>query len=167
MSSYTQPQLDALVSCPKTVTEPPKRAMRTEYRHSRNDMRLTSTDGANRFRAFLRQSLEFAEDFSVGLEYLPTDGRSFVLLRMNGQHDVSHDPQEVRAHFLYHIHRARAQQVSQGFFNSLPSEATDLYASFKQAVVAFFREVGIVEEPERFFPDLVELPLFRPREPQP
>ncbi len=164
MSGLTQPQLDALVSCQKTVTEPPRRAMRTEHRHQRNDMRLTSTDGAHHFRAFFRQSLEFDEDFSIGLEYIPTDGRSFILLRMNGQHDVSNDPQEARAHFRHHVHRAAAEQVCQGFFNSLPSEPTDLYASFREAIVAFFSEVGIIEQPERFFPDLVELPLFRLRE---
>lgn len=165
MTDYTQAELDALISCAKTISDPPRRTMRSESRHRRNDMALTSQDGASRFRVFMRQSLEFAEDFSIGLEYQPPDGRSFILLRMNGQHDVSDNPQETRAHFLYHIHRALAEQVNQTFYNSIPARPTDRYASFEEAIIAFFREVGITEEPERHFPELVALPLFRSREP--
>lgn len=59
----------------------------TDGKHSRNDMELESLDGNHGFRAFMRQSLEFTEDFSVGLEYLPKDepGR-FCLVRCNGMH---------------------------------------------------------------------------------
>ena len=43
----------------------------------------------------MRQSLEFAEDFSLGLVYLSEDGKRMTMIRYNGQHDQSNDPYDL------------------------------------------------------------------------
>jgi len=37
---YTQQEIDDLIACPKVVSEPPKREMKLDRGHFRNDMRL-------------------------------------------------------------------------------------------------------------------------------
>ena len=37
---YTQQEIDDLIGCPKVVSEPPKREMKLDRGHFRNDMRL-------------------------------------------------------------------------------------------------------------------------------
>ena len=164
MKQYTQQEIDDLIRCPKVVTEAPRPSFKDEYRHRSNGFRVATSDGEHRFRVFLRQSLEFVEDFSIGLLYEPKDGRSFLLVRFNGQHDIAIEGDDVRTHFTYHVHLAEAGRVNNGFYDSLPARTTGDYASFNEALEAFFLRTGI-PEPEKYFPDRVSLPLFRPREP--
>ena len=64
--------------------------MRLDGKMKRNDMTLKSTDGKHSFRAFLRQSEEFPENFSVGLVYQPgEEPGSFQLIRCNGSMEAS------------------------------------------------------------------------------
>ncbi|OIO97704.1 MAG: hypothetical protein AUJ92_03055 [Armatimonadetes bacterium CG2_30_59_28] len=66
--NYTEEDLEQLISCPKRISQAPRREMRTDGKHG--------------FRAFMRHSLEFAEDFSLGLVYVPKDEPgSFCLMR--------------------------------------------------------------------------------------
>ena len=51
---YTQQEIDDLIGCPKVVSEPPKREMKLDRGHFRNDMRLKSTDDKLEFRVFMR-----------------------------------------------------------------------------------------------------------------
>ena len=37
---YTQQEIDDFIGCPKVVSEPPKREMKLDRGHFRNDMRL-------------------------------------------------------------------------------------------------------------------------------
>jgi hypothetical protein len=41
---YSQEEIEVLIACPKAISEPPKREMRQDRGHFRNDMRLESTD---------------------------------------------------------------------------------------------------------------------------
>ena len=67
--SYTTEIIDELISRPKRISKPPTREFKEENRHRRKDMELTGVDGGD-FIVFIRQSLEFPEDFSVGLAYM-------------------------------------------------------------------------------------------------
>jgi len=90
MRTFTDDELESLILCPKQVDEPPRREMRLDGKHKRNDMTLKSMDGKHCFRVFMRQSEEFSENFSVGLVYLPSEEPgSFQLIRCNGQHGAS------------------------------------------------------------------------------
>ena len=63
---YTQQEIDDLIGCPKVVSEPPKREMRLDRGHFRNDMRLKSTDDKLEFRVFMRRNEDLPENFSIG-----------------------------------------------------------------------------------------------------
>jgi hypothetical protein len=91
--SHTNESIRDLITCMKRVADPPAREFKEENRHRRKDMRLQSANGEQRiFDVFIRQSLEFAEDFSLGLVYLSPEGKRMTLVRFNGQHDQSNDP---------------------------------------------------------------------------
>lgn len=89
---YTQQEIDDLIACPKVVSEAPKRDMKLDRGHFRNDMRLKSTDDKLEFRVFVRRSEDLPENFSIGLAFLAKDGSGeVVLLRCNGPHGGYND----------------------------------------------------------------------------
>ena len=169
MKTWTQAELDELISCSKKVEDPPRKEMRSERGHQRNDMTLSSLDGKWRFSVFMRVNEEFPENFSVGLIHDPRDEPGeLTLLRCNGphgEHDNSpiEDPQP---HFGYHIHRARADVINAGLSPDKLASLTDAYASFNEALHHFLRLAHIVGA-EAYFPPGNQLPLFRPEEGQP
>jgi hypothetical protein len=67
---YTQQEIDDLIACPKVVSEAPKRDMKLDRGHFRNDMRLKSTDDNLEFRVFMRRSEDLPENFSIGLAFV-------------------------------------------------------------------------------------------------
>ncbi len=85
--NYLWLELQALLVVPKLISEPPRREMKLDRGHWRNDMRLRSVEGDRDFRVFMRKSEEFPENFSIGLTYRPNDGGEEIpLLRCNGPH---------------------------------------------------------------------------------
>ena len=89
---YTQQEIDDLIACPKAVSEAPKREMKLDRGHFRNDMRLRSIDDKLEFRVFMRRSEDMPENFSVGLAFLAKDGSGeVILLRCNGPHGGYND----------------------------------------------------------------------------
>ena len=133
--------------------------MRDENRHRRNDMTLVSDDG-ERFEVFIRQSLVFAENFSVGLTYLSKEGRQITLVRFNGQHNQTSDPLiSATPHFSFHIHKATAENLNNGRLEKHPATTTVLYVSFNEALAVFFDKVS-VEGVKKYFPEISPMPLF-------
>lgn len=167
---FTAASIDELIACEKRVTDPPTREFKEEYRHRRKDFRLEAVGDLPRpFVAFMRQSLEFAEDFSLGLVYLSEEGKRMTLLRCNGQHDQSNDPYDLaKPHFQYHIHRATPDNLNNGRYGKHPAAVTRLYASFPEATQSFLAMIGLrAADIARYFPGMDPLPLFRePGEPR-
>lgn len=162
--SYTDDSIRDLITCPKRVSDPPAREFKEENRHRRKDMRLQSTDGHNRtFEVFIRQSLEFSEDFSLGLMYLSPEGKRMTLVRFNGQHDQSNDPLDLaKTHFQYHIHTATAANLNDGRYDKHPAAPAARYASFEEATVEFLAAIQLDQgDVARHFPGFEDLPLFR------
>ena len=85
MPTYTQREIDELIACPKRVSDAPRREMKSVGSHRRNDMKLVSSDSAERqFSVFMRQNEDFPENFSIGLKYLSAEDRGEItLLRCN------------------------------------------------------------------------------------
>ncbi len=157
MRTYTDEELNELVKCPKCVDEPPLRQMKQERGSLRNNMTLRSKDGNFRFRVFIRQSVEFEEDFSIGLDYLPKDeAGSICLLRCNGQHGAN---MAFPHHLNYHIHRAKAEDVNAGIKTERHIEITSDYAAFLEGLAYFLRLIS-VEDVDRYFPGLRQKNLF-------
>lgn len=133
--------------------------MKEENRHYRNDLVAASADGAE-FDVFIRQSLDFAEDFSLGLVFRAPDGKRVTLIRFNGQHEQSPRLFGSHHHFSYHIHKATAENLNAGRLEKHPGEVTDRYGSFDEAIAEFMTTADI-QGWEKYFPRAVPMPLFK------
>jgi hypothetical protein len=157
---YTQKEIDELISCPKVVTEPPKKEMRFERGSKRNDMRLQSKDGEKDFSVFIRVNEKFPENFSIGLEYHPKDGRgSIILLRCNGPHGDFETPSGTPVpHTQYHIHKAKEKNLVAGDKPERGGEPTTEYATYMQAIHYLLKHINASGAPQ-YFPITKQIPL--------
>lgn len=157
-------EIEHLIRQPKRITsKDPAIGYRESHRQRRCDLRLESGAGeTGHFLVFVRQSLEFIENFSIGLRYLTGDPsiRTVTLTRYNGPHgesSFSHD-----GHFAQpHIHRITELEMNSG--SSHPQERhrqiTDHYLTFEECQLAFFSDAGVANYRD-YFPDLVQGRLF-------
>ncbi len=147
MKSYSQAELETLITCPKEVADPPRKEMRSEQGSKRNDMLLRSADGQHEFSVFMRVSESFPEDFSIGLVYLPKDEPgSVILLRCNGPHgELEGTFDTTHSHFSCHLHKAKAENIAAGSRPEKGGEPTDRYASFEQALPFFLKLINLSE----------------------
>jgi len=163
--SFTAQRIEELIACRKRITDPPARSFKEENRHRRKDMRLQdASDDSCIFEVFIRQSLEFAEDFSLGLVFHSLDGKRMTLIRFNGQHEQTNNPlDQAKLHFQYHIHTATADNLNNGRYDKHPAAPTPEYASFDEATGVFLSRIGLESEAvAEYFPNLTEqLSLFR------
>ena len=158
----TQRRIQELIELPKTIVRrQPSHGYREENRNRRCDLELRSSVQGVAFTVFIRQSLRFVENFSVGLRYRA--GRplgSIVLVRYNGPHGES--SRSADGHFAKpHIHRITGLELASG--STQPQERkrtiTDRYATLEQALRVFFDDVSVVNHGQ-YFPDLSQLELF-------
>jgi hypothetical protein len=163
--TLTGNQIEELITCSKRVATAPARSFKEENRHRRKDMGLEATlDPKGVFEVFIRQSLEFAEDFSLGLVYHSLDGKRMTLIRYNGQHEQTNNPlDQAKPHFQYHVHTATADNLNNGRYDKHPAAPTPEYASFEEATGAFLARIGLEQsDVAEYFPNLSEqLLLFR------
>ncbi len=146
MRSYSQSELENLITCAKSISEPPKRSMTLERRSYRNDMMVTSTDGQHRFHVFIRQSEDFPENFSIGLEYMPQDGSgSIILLRCNGPHAAHVNFVDLPDHhYVHHVHTATPEAIDAGLRSERNAQITTEYGTFQDALAYFVRRSSIL-----------------------
>ena len=131
-----------LISCPKVITEPPRKNMLLQNRHFRNEMKLRSQDGNEVFTLFLRQNEVLPEDFSIGLIFHGPKG-TVPLLRCNGPHGEFTDNYLAgTTHFGYHIHRTSETGVK--------PELTDRYGTFQDAVAYMVKTCSVQGAEEHF-----------------
>jgi hypothetical protein len=160
--NFTNDVIEQLITCSKTMIDPPSKEFKEENRHRRKDMRLQDVDNkVNQFSVFMRQSLEFDEDFSIGLVYFSSEGKRITLIRYNGQHEQSNDPFSLQnPHYQYHIHQATPENLNNGRYEKHPAFITPDYASFQEAIAQFLTKIRLIEI-ETYFPDIEVLSLFR------
>ncbi len=153
MALLSQTEIQYLIGCQKVVSDPPRREMLLDRKSFRNDMRLTSRDGDHYFHAFFRQSEEFPEDFSVGLDYLPRDGSGSVcLVRCNGPHgEHVNSIDDPSPHHDFHIHFARQENIEAGLRAEKYAENTKEFGTFQDAI-RYFLQYCNIEDAERYFP---------------
>jgi len=158
---YTQTEIDELIGCPKMITEPPKRDMKTEGGHRRNDMEVRSKDGKIRFTVFMRVNGRLPENFSIGLTYHPTDDATSVcLLRCNGRHGRHKNPTGDQSQLDgYHIHCATEEAMTAEVYPESHAELTTEYASYQQAL-AHFMKIANIGGAEKHFPEIGQGLLF-------
>jgi hypothetical protein len=169
MRTYTQEEIEQLITCPKQIAEPPKKEWRIERGSKRKDMTLVATADKKEFTVFIRVNVDFEENFSVGLEYNPKEEKgTFCLLRCNGPHgEFIGGDSAPSVHFRYHIHKAKAENIEAGMRPERGAEPTDKYASYRDALRVFLETIGVTNMDE-YFPDLrqMALALDERKEPQ-
>lgn len=166
MKTYSEEEINQLIGCPKLITDPPRKDFKIDRGSRRNDMRLKAQDGDLEFSIFIRVNQDFEENFSVGLVYHPREERGqFCLLRCNGPHG-DFDGSPASPHFLYHVHKARPENIEAGIRAERGGEVTDRYASHQQAI-RYLLMIANVLNAEEYFP-AIQLPLdFERGEPRP
>lgn len=83
MAGLDAETIESLISCEKHITEPPRKESQLKNRSFRNDMKVASIDMKHAFSVFLRQSDDFPEDFSIGLNHVDENGKIYTLMRCN------------------------------------------------------------------------------------
>jgi hypothetical protein len=155
VGAFSDDEIGALIHCPKEVSDPPRREMRSTGADHRNDMKLTSDECQGAFSVFLRRNIDFPENFSVGLIYHPNDGReALILMRCNGPHgecnghfDASHP------HWSYHVHKATEEAIESGLRPERKAEQVDAYGSFEEAIQYFVKEINLKKsDADKYFP---------------
>lgn len=146
MAAYSQNELDELISCPKEVSEPPRREMELDGANWRNDAKLVASNRIQGdFAMFMRKNEDFPENFSIGLIYNPNDERGkIILLRCNGKHgDFNRSFNPAHSHFDYHIHRASEDAIEAGLSPEKDAVKTTEFASFEEGLQFFLKEVNL------------------------
>lgn len=162
MRQYSDEEIGDLISCPKVISDPPKRHNVLEGGHNRNDMKLTSEGGDKVFSVFMRINVEFPENFSIGLVYHPKDERgTLTLIRMNGPHGefLTSSGVSPDSHCLYHCHLAKPSNIQSGRLPEWGGDPVTCYASYEQALYCFL-SVANIRDADIHFPKYQEPTLF-------
>ena len=140
--------IEGLIKLPKLiVSKTPADGYREENGFSRCTLELEGDPPASpEFTVFVRRSIKFIENFSIGLRYRTGDRAmgTITLARYNGPHgELSRQPD---GHYAKpHIHRLTAAELASG--SSEPQESaraiTDRYVTYEQALDVFFRDTRV------------------------
>jgi len=154
---YTEELIATLIECSKTITKPPSKSFKVERGYLRNDFEVQSIDKQYNFECFIRVNEKFMENFSVGMNFIPTDERGTIpLLRCNG----SHGPHKTYPHHNFcHIHRGTAETIAMGLKPDSNIEVTTEYTSYQEAIT-YFLKLTRIKEGQQFFP-INQLELFK------
>lgn len=137
---------------PKRIIEVSSKDFKEEYRHLRKDFKLKSIEGEYYFRMFIRRHKDFPENFSIGLDLLPSAERtrSMPLIRCNGPHCVTKDILRPNPHYDYHIHKPNSEDIEKGLQKLSLSEITEQFDSYEKALRYFVKITNIINAHEYF-----------------
>ena len=160
----TDDDIRTLITARKRIeNKDPVNGYRLQSRHRRCDLHLVNdANAAETFTVFVRQNVDFIENFSIGLRYQTGDPvlGSITLIRYNGPHgESSRDPD---GHYSRsHIHRITAYEIASG--NNQPQEkhrtVTDRYSTLEEGLQVFFADLAVTNYGD-FFPDVQQGRLF-------
>ena len=138
-----------LISSTKQILKSDKQRMWLENRHYRNNFILESCDKKYSYRAFLRYSDEFIEDFSVGLiwtnavKYINVN-KPIILLRCQGPHD-SGKPLGADIHHSFHTHEITPIDIIEHRYIKPSNKGiTKEFSSFQSALFYFLSRCNII-----------------------
>lgn len=160
----TDQEIHSLITLPKVITsKDPLRGYHEENRSRHCTLYLVSSDQTNRkFSVFVRQTVLFPKNFSIGILYLDAPGNlsDSPLTRYNGSHgDNSRAPD---GHYEQpHIHYLTAAEVASG--SRKPPERlivnTDKYSTLEEALPIFFTDTN-TQNYINYLPELLHSRLF-------
>lgn len=155
----TDIEIDALIKSPKKIIgKIPASGYKQEERRKSCDLTLESVDTEGEvFSVFIRQNSHFIENYSIGLRYKTKNIalKSITLIRYNGPHGEKSQHQD--GHYNKpHIHRITANELVSG--SNQPQESnrktTEIYNTFEQAILVFFRDIGATNYLEYFLENI-------------
>ena len=153
----TDHEIEDLIAVPKAiVSKTPTIGYREVSGSNRCDLDLQADSVSDvKFRVFIRQSVRYIENFTVGLQYR-NDRRygDITLLRYNGPHgETSRD--EDGHYALPHIHRITAAELALGSTQPRETrrEITARYGTLEDALIVFFDDTA-VSNYDAYFPEL-------------
>ncbi len=146
--------IDILITTPKKIIGSKSKELKIEGRHLKGDFELLSLDKKHFFRMFIRKSMEFPENFSIGLDYNPKTEKGFPLIRYNGPHYVTEDVIKTEPHYGYHIHKIKEEDIEKNVRKISFCAITDEFDSYEKALNSFIKKVNIINSSEYFSPEL-------------
>lgn len=145
--------IDELISCPKRIDRKKRAKFKEDYRHYRMDIELSCSDPKYKMSMFLRKSLDFPEDFSVGLKLEGPNEikeQTIVLVRYQGPHGgQSAEKAFSDLHNSYHIHKYTQDDIDCRRKKASYEKDGD-FSSFEEAIVKFLAYCNI-EDPNGIF----------------
>jgi hypothetical protein len=149
---YTDGFLKILLECEKQILEPPSKEFKEDRGHLKKNFSLISLSEEFQFNAFIRKSIIFQENFSIGIDYNPKGEKGTVcLLRCNGAHGEN---RVFPIHATFHIHKASADSINSGLKPESNIEETNEYATFEEALQYFIKTVNLKQEDQiKYFPN--------------
>ena len=148
------------------MSKVPVRGLREESGHRRCNLTLHApTDSTVRFEVFIRQTLRYIENFSLGLIYHPRDKGhgAITLVRYNGAHGEQMLTPD--GHYAQpHIHYLTAEELARGYLQprALRRVLTDRFSTLEDAIPVFLQDIG-VSNVNTYFEDLTQGKLFNGR----
>lgn len=160
LARLMEEDLEALIRCNKIIKRHAKKEFETQYAYERNDMELESAPNAfssvQRFGVFIRHSLVFQEDFSIGLVWKPDAGPNVTLVRCNGAHGKNRAIPHQR---IPHVHQLTMENVRNEQYDPHHVIWENAYGSFEEGLIFFFHYCQVAEW-EKDFPQIAEPDLF-------
>lgn len=149
---YTDEEIENLMKCKKHIIDPPSKEYKEERGQLKKNFTLQSSNGEYNFNVFIRGSMHFKENFSIGMDYNPKEEKGTIyLIRCNGAHGEN---TVFPHHATFHIHKASAHTINNGLKPESNIEETSEYASLDEAVQFFSKEVNIdITDRKKYFPE--------------
>ena len=151
MDNLTQEIIEELITCPKIITDRPKKKPVELMGHLRNSFKMRALNDEREFSAFLRVNNVFQESFSIGLVYHPAEyPESLILLRCNCPHNQRSACEDI--HWTKtHIHKATEKAIKENRNITYYADETGEYATWEEALEFFISRCNI-ENGYDFFP---------------
>jgi hypothetical protein len=99
---------------------------------------------------FIRQNIDFPENFSVGLVFLADDARKITLIRCNGPHGEFRTGDPDHPHFGTHVHVAEAGRVNSGARDEAGAVPCEEFATLDDAIAFFMIRCGVANARDYF-----------------
>lgn len=145
-------EIQALINCPKRLYNKPRKSSKVLKGSERNDFKLISkSDKDIIFRVFMRKSIIFPENFSIGLVYLTPSNQDVTLLRYNGIHQHKNKVINNNQFENFHIHQATCEALSEGFAAESYAIETRDYDTYEKALFCFWKDIKIQEDIDLYF----------------
>lgn len=141
-------EIDSLINIEKTITNKRRPDFALNNRNYKMNITLEA-EGDTEFRMFIRQLVDFPEDFTVGLRIESPNKYSestLVLLRFQGPHGgqsstKSHDD----LHNNYHIHIYTEEDYNAKRNKASYANKSTSFSSLEEAIVEFMKYCNITD----------------------